>query len=139
MYKEYPKFLAHEIMEYGRKSRTDDPLLTWEEVLERHSKILEEYAINNFGAPVPEENKFTGSDTVTTSGSNIQSFNNKDSTSYSDEINKTGSKECRRGTEGSLMTVVASSESKSVETSSVISSSPICRFPIKRIAITNSI
>lgn len=58
MYKEYPKFLAHEVMEYGRKSRTDDPLLTWEEVLEKHSKILEEYAINNFGAPVPEENKF---------------------------------------------------------------------------------
>jgi hypothetical protein len=58
MYKEYPKFLAHEVMEYGRKSRTDDPLLTLEEVLEKHSKILEEYAIKNFGAPVPEENKF---------------------------------------------------------------------------------
>ena len=58
MYKEYPKFLAHEVLEYGRKSRTDDPLLTLEEVLEKHSKILEEYAIRNFGAPVPEENKY---------------------------------------------------------------------------------
>lgn len=58
MYKEYPKFLAHEVLEYGRKSRTDDPLLTLEEVLEKHSKILEEYAINNLGGPIPEENKF---------------------------------------------------------------------------------
>lgn len=38
-----------------------------------------------------EENKFTGSDTVTTSGSNVQSFNNNDSTSGTDTINKTGS------------------------------------------------
>ena len=58
MYKEYPKFLAHEVLEYGRKSRTDDPLLTLEEVLEKHSKILEEYAIRNLGGPIPEENKY---------------------------------------------------------------------------------
>lgn len=38
-----------------------------------------------------EENKFTGSDTVATSGSNVQSFNNNDSTSGTDTINKTGS------------------------------------------------
>lgn len=58
MYKEYPKFLAYEVLEYGRKSRTDDPLLTLEEVLEKHSKILEEYAIRNLGGPIPEENKY---------------------------------------------------------------------------------
>ena len=44
MYKEYPTFYAHEISKYGRKSRTDDPLLSVEEVLERHDKILDEYA-----------------------------------------------------------------------------------------------
>ena len=38
-----------------------------------------------------EENKLTGSDTVTTSESNVQSFNNNDSTSGTDTINKTGS------------------------------------------------
>ena len=32
MYKEYPKFYSHEILDYGRKSRTDDPLLSVEEV-----------------------------------------------------------------------------------------------------------
>lgn len=58
MYKEYPKFLAYEVLEYGRKSRTDDPLLTLEEVLEKHSKILEEYAIQHLGGPIPPENKF---------------------------------------------------------------------------------
>lgn len=58
MYKEYPHFLANEVLEYNRKSRTDDPLLTLEEILEKHSKILEEYAINNLGGPIPLENKF---------------------------------------------------------------------------------
>lgn len=38
-----------------------------------------------------EENKFTGSDTVTTAVSNVVSFNNNDSTSGTDTINKTGS------------------------------------------------
>ena len=58
MYKEYPTFLAHEVLEYNRKSRSDDPLLTLEEVLEKHGKILEEYAIRYLGGPVPEENKY---------------------------------------------------------------------------------
>ena len=47
MYKDYLKFYNYEVLEYGRKSRADDPLLSVEEVLERHGKILEEYAINN--------------------------------------------------------------------------------------------
>ncbi len=58
MYKEYPTFLAHETGKYGRKSRTDDPLLSVEEVLERHDKILDEYAEKYLGGPIPEENVF---------------------------------------------------------------------------------
>lgn len=49
MYKDYPRFYNYEVLEYDRKSRSDDPLLSVEEVLEKHGKILEEYAINNFG------------------------------------------------------------------------------------------
>ena len=58
MYKEYPKFYNYETLDYGRKSRSDDPLLSVEEVLEKHDKILEEYAIANLGGPIPEENKY---------------------------------------------------------------------------------
>lgn len=58
MYKEYPKFYNYKVKEYGRKSRTDDPLLSVEETLEKHSKILEEYAIKYLGGPIPEENKY---------------------------------------------------------------------------------
>ena len=58
MYKEYPKFYSHEILDYGRKSRTDDPLLSVEEVLDKHDKIIEEYAMKHFGGPIPEENKY---------------------------------------------------------------------------------
>lgn len=58
MYKEYPKFHNYEVKEYGRKSRTDDPLLTVEEILEKHSKIIEEYAEKYLGGPIPDENKY---------------------------------------------------------------------------------
>ena len=58
MYMQYPKIYNHETLEYDRKSRFDNPLLTIEELLERHSKILEEYAIDHLGGPIPEENKF---------------------------------------------------------------------------------
>ena len=58
MYKEYPIFIANEVLEYNRKSRSDDPLLTLEEVLEKHGKILEEYATRYLGGPIPEENKY---------------------------------------------------------------------------------
>ncbi|MGM9968851.1 MAG: recombinase family protein [Anaeroplasma sp.] len=58
MYKEYPTFYNYQTKEYGRKSRLDDPLLTTEEVLEKHSKILEEYAIKHLGGPIPDENKY---------------------------------------------------------------------------------
>lgn len=58
MYKEYPKFYNYETKEYGRKSRTDDPLLSTEETLEKHSKIVEEYAVKHLGGPIPKENKY---------------------------------------------------------------------------------
>lgn len=47
-----------EILEYLRKSRSDDPTLTVEEVLENHERRLDEWAERNFGAKVPEENKY---------------------------------------------------------------------------------
>lgn len=58
MYKEYPKFYYYESLEYDRKSRSDDKSLSVEEVLERHAKILDDYAITHLGGPIPEENKY---------------------------------------------------------------------------------
>ena len=58
MYKEYPVFYNYKVKEYGRKSRLDDPLLSVDEVLEKHSKILEEYAEKHLGGTIPEENKY---------------------------------------------------------------------------------
>lgn len=58
MYKEYPKFYNYEVIEYDRKSRTDDPLLSVEEILEKHGKILDEYAQRYLGGPIPENNKY---------------------------------------------------------------------------------
>ena len=49
---------AEEILIYSRKSRTDDPLMTVEEVLEKHEKILNEWCMRNLGELVPEENVF---------------------------------------------------------------------------------
>jgi DNA invertase Pin-like site-specific DNA recombinase len=39
---------------YLRKSRADDSSMTVDEVLAKHESILQEYAINTFGAPIPE-------------------------------------------------------------------------------------
>lgn len=58
IYKEYPVFYNYKTKEYGRKSRFDDPLLSVDDVLEKHSKILEEYALKHLGGPIPEENKY---------------------------------------------------------------------------------
>lgn len=58
MYKEYPRFYNYEVLDYGRKSRTDDPLLSVEEVLDKHDKIIEEYAEEHLGGPIPEDNKY---------------------------------------------------------------------------------
>lgn len=51
-------FTPEEILEYLRKSQSDDPLLTVEEVLEKHEKILDEWDERHLGAKVPEENRF---------------------------------------------------------------------------------
>ena len=58
LYKEYPKFLAFETLKYGRKSRFDDPLLSVEEVLERHDKILDEYSEKYLGGKIPPQNEY---------------------------------------------------------------------------------
>lgn len=47
-----------EIIMYLRKSRSDDPLLTIEEVLSKHESRLDEWSMRNLGALVPEENRF---------------------------------------------------------------------------------
>lgn len=57
-YYDYSQFEADKILVYLRKSRTDDPLLTVEEVLQRHETILDEWAEKNLGMKIPEENKF---------------------------------------------------------------------------------
>lgn len=49
---------ANEILKYSRKSRTDDPLMTVEEILEKHEKILNEWCERNLGELIPENNSF---------------------------------------------------------------------------------
>ena len=56
MYKEYPHFKPEEILEYLRKSRSDDPLLSVQEVLEKHETILKEWADRNLDTPIPDDN-----------------------------------------------------------------------------------
>lgn len=55
-----PNLQGHEKAKYLRKSQTDDPLLTVEEVLEKHEQMLDEWVEKNHpdGGPVPEENTF---------------------------------------------------------------------------------
>lgn len=55
MYREF-HFEPDEIIQYLRKSRSDDPNLTVEEVLAKHEAILFEWANRNLSSPVPEEN-----------------------------------------------------------------------------------
>ena len=47
-----------EILDYLRKSQSDDPNLTVEEVLLKHETILDEWDERNLSGKVPEENKF---------------------------------------------------------------------------------
>ena len=51
-------FTAEELLKYSRKSRTDDPLMSVEEVLEKHEKILNEWSVRHLGGIVPETNSF---------------------------------------------------------------------------------
>lgn len=59
MWREYPKFRPDEILKYKRKSRTDDPMLSIEEVLAKHEAILNEWIERNLDAPIPPENCFS--------------------------------------------------------------------------------
>lgn len=47
-----------EILEYLRKSRSDDPTLTVEEVLANHETRLDDWMERNFGRTVPQENRY---------------------------------------------------------------------------------
>lgn len=47
-----------EIIVYLRKSRSDDALLTVEEVLQKHETILDEWAERNIGEKIDENNKY---------------------------------------------------------------------------------
>lgn len=51
-------FSPEEILVYLRKSRSDDPILSVEEVLQKHETILDEWCSRNLGAKIPETNKF---------------------------------------------------------------------------------
>lgn len=53
-----PNFKPDEVIEYLRKSRSDDPLLSVEEVLQKHETILNEWSQKNLGGIVPEANKY---------------------------------------------------------------------------------
>ena len=64
-----PHFKPDEILEYMRKSRSDDPMLTIEEVLANHNLKLNEWISKNLDAPIPEENVYR----EVVSGETIQS------------------------------------------------------------------
>lgn len=51
-------FSPEELIFYLRKSRSDDPALTVEEVLAKHEAMLNDWVQRNLGAPVPEDNKY---------------------------------------------------------------------------------
>ena len=56
-YIDYSKFKADEILVYLRKSRSDDPFLSVEEVLSKHEAILDEWAEQKLGEKIAESNK----------------------------------------------------------------------------------
>ena len=57
-YRQHINFTPEEILDYLRKSQSDDPTLTVEEVLAKHEAMLDEWAEKHLGAKVPEENKY---------------------------------------------------------------------------------
>ena len=57
-YIDFSQFRPDEFLVYLRKSRSDDPLLSVEEVLSKHEAILDEWCERNLGGNVPEENKY---------------------------------------------------------------------------------
>lgn len=57
-YQQSFNFSTNEVVIYLRKSRSDDPSLTVEEVLEKHEARLQEWAQANLGGEIPETNIF---------------------------------------------------------------------------------
>ena len=57
-YIDFSLYRPDEFLVYLRKSRSDDPLLSVEEVLSKHEAILDEWCEKNLGGKVPEENKY---------------------------------------------------------------------------------
>lgn len=55
-YNQIIKLLWDQVIIYLRKSRSDDPNQTVEEVLAKHEAQLQEYALREFGCRIPEEN-----------------------------------------------------------------------------------
>lgn len=51
-------FKLEEILLYLRKSRSDDPMFSVEEVLQKHETILNEWMQANLGGLIPEENRY---------------------------------------------------------------------------------
>lgn len=51
-------FTPEQVLDYLRKSQSDDPLLTVEEVLQTHEQILDDLTTRLIGGVVPEHNKF---------------------------------------------------------------------------------
>lgn len=58
MFQQEINFSPDELLVYLRKSRSDDPLLSVEEILAKHEKRLDEWAESHLGGVVPEYNKF---------------------------------------------------------------------------------
>lgn len=57
---ELPKLTPEEILDYLRKSQSDDPLLTVGETLAKHEQMLDDWVAHNLPGlgPVPEENRY---------------------------------------------------------------------------------
>lgn len=54
-----PKMSVDNILMYLRKSRTDDPALTVDEVLSKHEQMLDDWVARNLpGGRIPEENRY---------------------------------------------------------------------------------
>lgn len=58
LYRQQIDFTPDEVLDYLRKSQSDDPLLTVEEVLAKHESMLDEWAEKHLGSKVPEGNKY---------------------------------------------------------------------------------
>lgn len=58
MLNQIPNLQPDEVIKYLRKSRSDDPLLTVEEVLQKHDSLLNEFSLDRLGFIVPEHLTF---------------------------------------------------------------------------------